>query len=305
MRLLTHAAQLRHRHGPLRLRRRGGRHHRDAGRSSAARCRRPFAARVRRSTLLAAEFFIPLRALGSFFHTAMNGMAAADKMYAILDAPEPQARLARRRTPPIASPSSCRGVGYSYDGERTVLADVDFAAAARLRSSGVVGESGSGQVHARGRPDRDANAGFSGVGRPSAACRASAACAAPRLRATDHRTCPFNELPVRGHRALEPASSPTPSATDDELWEALRPAAASDGFVRAGRRPRRRGRRRGRSATSPAASASASRWPARLLRRHARSYVFDEATVQRRRPERGEPFVDVHPGARPAPRPSS
>ena len=35
--------------------------------------------------LLASEFFIPLRLLGSFFHIAMNGMAASDKIFAILD----------------------------------------------------------------------------------------------------------------------------------------------------------------------------------------------------------------------------
>ena len=40
--------------------------------------------------LLAAEFFIPLRLLGSFFHIAMNGMAASDKIFALLDLPEPR-----------------------------------------------------------------------------------------------------------------------------------------------------------------------------------------------------------------------
>lgn len=40
--------------------------------------------------LLAAEFFIPLRLLGSFFHIAMNGMAASDKIFKLLDLPEPQ-----------------------------------------------------------------------------------------------------------------------------------------------------------------------------------------------------------------------
>ena len=35
--------------------------------------------------LLSAEFFIPLRQLGSFFHVAMNGTAAADKIFRILD----------------------------------------------------------------------------------------------------------------------------------------------------------------------------------------------------------------------------
>ena len=40
--------------------------------------------------LLAAEFFIPLRLLGSFFHIAMNGMAASDKIFALLDLTEPK-----------------------------------------------------------------------------------------------------------------------------------------------------------------------------------------------------------------------
>ena len=37
--------------------------------------------------LLASEFFLPLRLLGSFFHIAMNGMAASDKIFYILDLP--------------------------------------------------------------------------------------------------------------------------------------------------------------------------------------------------------------------------
>ena len=40
--------------------------------------------------LLASEFFLPLRLLGSFFHIAMNGMAASDKIFRILDLEEPK-----------------------------------------------------------------------------------------------------------------------------------------------------------------------------------------------------------------------
>ena len=40
--------------------------------------------------LLAADFFLPMRQLGSFFHIAMNGMAATDKIFRLLDLPEPQ-----------------------------------------------------------------------------------------------------------------------------------------------------------------------------------------------------------------------
>ena len=39
--------------------------------------------------LLAADFFLPMRLLGSFFHIAMNGMAASDKIFKLLDLPEP------------------------------------------------------------------------------------------------------------------------------------------------------------------------------------------------------------------------
>ncbi len=91
---------------------------------------------------LSSEFFIPLRTLGSFFHTAMNGMAAADKMFSILDAPEPE--RGSRAIDPQGAGVSLRGVGYSYDGERQVLADVDFEAPAGS-FTGIVGESGSGK----------------------------------------------------------------------------------------------------------------------------------------------------------------
>lgn len=91
---------------------------------------------------LSAEFFLPLRTLGSLFHTAMNGMAAADRMFAILDAPE--RRDGTRSVDPAHVGVACRGVGYSFDGERAVLADVDFEAPAGS-FVGVAGESGSGK----------------------------------------------------------------------------------------------------------------------------------------------------------------
>jgi ABC-type transport system involved in cytochrome bd biosynthesis fused ATPase/permease subunit len=40
--------------------------------------------------LLAVEFFLPMRLLGSYFHIAMNGMAASDKIFHLLDLPEPE-----------------------------------------------------------------------------------------------------------------------------------------------------------------------------------------------------------------------
>lgn len=40
--------------------------------------------------LLSAEFFIPMRQLGSFFHVAMNGMTSTKRIFALLDTPEPE-----------------------------------------------------------------------------------------------------------------------------------------------------------------------------------------------------------------------
>lgn len=91
---------------------------------------------------LSSEFFIPMRTLGSFFHTAMGGMAAAEKMYAILDAPLPVDGACE--VDPHDARVECRGVGYSYDGKRQVLEGVDFSAPCGS-FIGVTGESGSGK----------------------------------------------------------------------------------------------------------------------------------------------------------------
>ena len=40
--------------------------------------------------LLSADFFLPMRRLGSYFHIAMNGMAASDRIFNLLDLPEPK-----------------------------------------------------------------------------------------------------------------------------------------------------------------------------------------------------------------------
>lgn len=91
---------------------------------------------------LSAEFFLPLRALGSFFHTAMSGMAAADKIFALLDKPNPL--RGTRSVDPHKVDIECRNVGYSYDGERTVLEAVDLTIP-QGSFVGITGESGSGK----------------------------------------------------------------------------------------------------------------------------------------------------------------
>ena len=107
---------------------------------------------------LSADFFIPMRTLGSYFHTAMNGMAAADKMFELLAVDEPDAGA--RDIDPQRAGIECEDVSYSYDGERTVLSDVDFAAPAGSFTA-IVGESGSGKSTLAGIL-AGRNAGYSG-----------------------------------------------------------------------------------------------------------------------------------------------
>lgn len=63
--------------------------------------------------LLASEFFLPLRLLGSFFHIAMNGMAASDKIFKILDLPE--APLGGENLPEGSLDIQLRNVHFFYE----------------------------------------------------------------------------------------------------------------------------------------------------------------------------------------------
>ena len=73
--------------------------------------------------LLSAEFFIPLRLLGSFFHIAMNGMAASDKLFYILDLPEP---AEAHGSIDSAAGISVQDLSFSYTEQRAILADINL-----------------------------------------------------------------------------------------------------------------------------------------------------------------------------------
>ncbi|WP_302510503.1 ABC transporter ATP-binding protein/permease [uncultured Ruminococcus sp.] len=92
--------------------------------------------------MLSADFFIPMRRLGSFFHVAMNGMAASDKMFAIIDLPEPEKKsgVVDRDNCTI----KCTDMSFSYTADREVIhgADIEFKAG---YLTAVCGESGCGK----------------------------------------------------------------------------------------------------------------------------------------------------------------
>lgn len=92
--------------------------------------------------LLASEFFLPLRLLGSFFHIAMNGMAASDKIFKILDLPEPQ--VGEKTLPEGALDIRLDDVHFSYEAGREILKGVKLDLQAGSFVS-LVGESGCGK----------------------------------------------------------------------------------------------------------------------------------------------------------------
>lgn len=91
--------------------------------------------------LLSADFFIPMRQLGSFFHIAMNGMAASDKIFKLLDLPEKGERTGKIGT---GKDIVCRDLSFSYEEERQILYGVNLELKEGSFTS-IVGESGCGK----------------------------------------------------------------------------------------------------------------------------------------------------------------
>ena len=90
--------------------------------------------------MIGAEFFIPMRLLGSYFHLAMNGIAAGARIFRLLDLPsEPE----RTRVP---APGSVRleNLSFAWEPERPVLRDISLELPERGFLA-LAGESGSGK----------------------------------------------------------------------------------------------------------------------------------------------------------------
>ena len=91
--------------------------------------------------MLSADFFLPMRTLGSYFHIAMNGMAASDKLFAILRLDEENdGEQDVGEDLGIAA----ENLTFSYDGERNALDHVTL----EIRQgslTAIVGESGCGK----------------------------------------------------------------------------------------------------------------------------------------------------------------
>lgn len=91
--------------------------------------------------LLSADYFIPMRRLGSYFHIAMNGMAACDKIFRLLDLPENTdggKEIGEDKTICI------KNLTYSYEKDREILHGIQMELSPG-KMTAIVGESGCGK----------------------------------------------------------------------------------------------------------------------------------------------------------------
>ena len=168
--------------------------------------------------LLAADFFIPMRQLGSFFHIAMNGMAASDKIFRLLDLPEP----AHGGVDCPAGDIVCRDLYFSYEPEREILHGVDLTIP-QGKFVSLIGESGCGKstisALLMGR-----NKGYMGsVTIGGAELRdIEEASLMRRITYVSHQSYLFKGA-VRDNLLMG-----RPDASDDELWSTLRQVKLAD-----------------------------------------------------------------------------
>ncbi len=92
--------------------------------------------------LLSVEFFLPMRQLGSYFHVAMNGMAASDRIFSFLSEEEPPVK--KETLDEDFRDIQIRDLSFSYDGNSDVLRNIDMDIP-KGSFTGIVGESGSGK----------------------------------------------------------------------------------------------------------------------------------------------------------------
>ena len=172
--------------------------------------------------MLSADFFIPMRLLGSFFHIAMNGMAASNKIFHLLDLPE-----AEQKNEVIATDCTikCSNLHFSYTSEREILHGIDMAFPVGSFTS-IVGESGCGKstvsaiLMAR-------NKGYTGsvtIGNKELS-ELSEASLMENFTYISHQSYLFKGT-IRENLLMGKST-----ATDDELWAVLQRVKLAD-FVR-------------------------------------------------------------------------
>ena len=174
--------------------------------------------------MLSADFFLPMRLLGSFFHIAMNGMAATEKIFRLLDLPEPEPKTGTIQLENC--PIQMKDVTFAYDENRTILHGVDM----ELPQTGLValvGASGCGKSTLAGLLSGRLT-GYTGnitIGGQQLSEISTSSLM------QDITTVGFSARLFKGSVA-ENLRMAAPNATDDQLWQVLEQVKLAD-FLRA------------------------------------------------------------------------
>ena len=172
--------------------------------------------------MLSADFFIPMRLLGSFFHIAMNGMAASNKIFRLLDLPETE-----QKNEVIATDCTikCSNLHFSYTSEREILHGIDMTFPMGSFTS-IVGESGCGKstVSAILMSRKKGYTGSVTIGNKELS-ELSEASLMENFTYISHQSYLFKGT-IRENLLMGKST-----ATDDELWAVLQRVKLAD-FVR-------------------------------------------------------------------------
>ena len=169
--------------------------------------------------MLSADFFIPMRLLGSFFHIAMNGMAASDKIFKLLDMPEEECGT---KECPDDVTICVKNLTFSYDEDREILHGINLELK-QGEFSALVGESGCGKstiaAILMGR-NKHYNGSVKVGGMELSDIKESSLM--EHITYISHQSYLFKGT-VRDNLLMG-----KPEATDDELWTVLKQTKLSD-----------------------------------------------------------------------------
>jgi ATP-binding cassette, subfamily C, bacterial CydD len=96
--------------------------------------------------VLAPEVYLPFRRLGAEYHASADGLAVAERMFALLDAPDAVPTTGSRRAPsPAEEPVRLERVSFSYPARPVSVLDALDLELAPGEAVALVGESGAGK----------------------------------------------------------------------------------------------------------------------------------------------------------------
>ena len=231
--------------------------------------------------LLAADFFIPMRQLGSFFHIAMNGMAASEKIFRLLDLPEREgdetvvdadnsrvSATVQSGQFPADGDICLEQVKFAYEEDREILHGVDLVLR-RGQLTAIVGESGCGKSTISGIL-MGRNGGYSGTVRVGTVDyhRISEKSLMQNVTYVSHQSYLFRGTVGDNLRMGRPGAS------DEELWQVLEKVHLAD-FLRSEQGLETPVQEKGSNFSGGQCQRLAL---ARALLHDSPVYIFDEAT---------------------------